>query len=137
MLQFVVMEQLIKLIPYNQIAPNSSYVQNQFTSIFKFIQEYSNQCEADCEGATDCTSGQCPNPCVCTLEYRPVCCPDLDKEYSNPCGAACDGLDTSDLIACHYCDPDDPCAACTLEYNPQCCDGVDYANPCMLQYIYS
>lgn len=66
------------------------------------------------------------------MEYRPVCCPKLDKEYSNPCGAECDGLTAAELIDCNYCDPEDPGYGCTLEYDPQCCDGVDYANPCML-----
>lgn len=95
--------------------------------------EYANQCEADCEGASSCSTGQCPNTCPCTAEYRPVCCPDKGKEFSNPCAASCE-LTDAELIACEYgtCDePDDSCA-CTMEYDPQCCDGVDYANECML-----
>lgn len=75
-----------------------------------------------------------PEPCICTLEFNPVCC----KTYtglitaSNPCQCKCKG---GTVVSSGPCEDTSPCA-CTREYRPVCCKSKDNyifkaSNPCL------
>ena len=69
-----------------------------------------------------CGNGNDPEPCICTKEYRPVCCEGTT--YSNSCVAGCSGCEGGVKGECPT-----PCL-CTKEYRPVCCDGTTYGNSC-------
>ena len=110
---------------------------------------YANACMAGCEGATF-SFGECgkvdtplpplpgsnaPSPCLCTMEYMPVCATTTNTTYGNECEARCAGESTVNNGPCtdpKISDPLPPPCACPRDYTPVCdIDGdVTYPNKC-------
>jgi hypothetical protein len=100
---------------------------------------YANECDAACDGATDChlvppfngavcVDGSSP---ACQLIYLPVECSD-GVEYANQCVATClGGTNCTEVPHGGTCVDGSP-GACQLIYLPVVCsDGVEYANQCV------
>merc|ERR1711902_150738 len=96
------------------------------------MESNDNKCLADLDDARNCKSGECEEPCLCTLEYVPVCCGETT--YGNVCHAECAD---EDLVACEYGECDDSSDECEDEcpdnVKPICCNGEEYKNKCLAE----
>eukprot|EP01084_Bolivina_argentea_P128390 226954_1 len=90
-------------------------------------------------------TGSSSRPCICTMQYDPVCCGVLT--FSNMCMARCKAftdtqcepgrcVSTTESGSNTQATPENPtfdelACICTMQYDPVCCDGQTYSNMCM------
>ena len=96
------------------------------------VEEAENLLDADVSSAQFETKMR--SDCVCTMEYKPICC--SGETYDNECMAECDGfVGATSECTMGEC-VDDAICKCTKEINLVCCPGAgnvadeQFANPC-------
>ena len=105
-----------------------------YDPVCSFGVQFSNECEALCEGVESFVPGECAAPapgpeCACPFIFDPVCTPD-GVQYSNGCLADCDGVSEYSAGECAAAEPRSVCV-CPAIYSPVCTpDGVQYSNEC-------
>lgn len=107
------------------------------------LLDYSNICEANCDGHTadNVLEGECP--CICTQEYNPVCGKN-GAIFGNECVLRCSGFERANDDQCLLMISQLPAAkriqnrrqqkecVCTMDYRPVCNKaGYVFSNACI------